>query len=816
MMAARRCGMPDNAIRVHANTLERMKYKVQTAYGTSDSHCEGAPGEPLFGTGQGSGASPAVWLTLVVVLMNTLDRITRERIRFRSPDATDHRNRLIDAFVDDTSLAITDTIDPMTPTEMSRRMEKIAQKWERLLFYSGGALNLKKCSWSMLQWEWKNGRPNLYKRHDNDANITLVTKSTGTNTRSMIQYNPPTKSTRILGVYLNPLGDFTDQIEILKKKSDQMSNRIKYSRISSDNVHTFLHTMYAPSMLYPLPAMAVDEENLASVQTSMITTVLQKMGASKTTPTAIRHGPLEMGGLNIIDLRTELGICNLKFLRNAIYTGSEAGKLLIMSLKYSQLEAGVPFALLEKPHINISYVTPTWATSVRQFLYQHNITVNISESLRIRYSNTFDRCIMDSAAIHRYHPGQQRDINLVRLYIQAITLSDLSTSDGTAIRECFLLGCRRDKQTIRKHWPRQSTPTNSQRRLWRNYITSTFISHGTKWRTPLGPSASQHRPRHSGSPRLVPPSTQKPGHECESLREYITRLPKWHTRLLSNWKQIATDLQIWRSFRSRQRITIASDGGLKSWMGTHGWKIVSRSGSTLFSGSGPVDGPYDISHSTRSELGGLTAPLLLVTSLAKFWGLQHKCRYKWLTDSKAAISKVTLITNPTTSSPRRYPDDVDYITAIRELHKSLGGRSLRPTWIKGHQDDDTAYDKLSMDARLNVDVDGLASEHFWSGQGTRPTSKIMHLHEHQVTIAINGVIYPTRIDEQIRYHINGSYLKDFLQQKHGWSEKLWGNIDIMAFGRHFKTLSGPKRVQHMKFVHDLQPLGVNSKFSATF
>jgi hypothetical protein len=222
-----------------------------------------------------------------------------------------------------------------------------------------------------------------------------------------------------------------------------------------------------------------------------------------------------------------------------------------------------------------------------------------------------------------------------------------------------------------------------------------------------------------------------------------------------------------------------------------------------------VDGPYDISHSTRSELGGLTAPLLLVTSLAKFWGLQHKCRYKWLTDSKAAISKVTLITNPNPSSPRRYPDDVDYVTAIKELHKSLGGRRLRPTWIKGHQDEDTEYDQLSPDAKLNVDADALASDHFWSGHGTRPTPKIMHFHENKVTIAINGVIYPTRIDDQIRYHINGSYLKDFLKRKNGWSEQLWSTIDIMAFGRHFKTLSGSKRVQHMKFVHDLQAIGVN-------
>jgi ribonuclease HI len=135
-----------------------------------------------------------------------------------------------------------------------------------------------------------------------------------------------------------------------------------------------------------------------------------------------------------------------------------------------------------------------------------------------------------------------------------------------------------------------------------------------------------------------------------------------------------------------------------------------RLGYTLFYGSGPVDGPIDTNHSTRSELGGLTAPLLLVSSLAKFWGIQHRCRYKWITDSKAAISKVTFITN-SRNNLRRYPDDVDYITAIRELHRSLGGRKLRSTWVKGHQDGTVEYNKLSAEAKLNVEVDELASKY---------------------------------------------------------------------------------------------------------
>ncbi len=92
------------------------------------------------------------------------------------------------------------------------------------------------------------------------------------------------------------------------------------------------------------------------------------------------------------------------------------------------------------------------------------------------------------------------------------------------------------------------------------------------------------------------------------------------------------------------------------------------------------------------------APLLLCASLARFWGMSHSCQYLWLTDSKAAISTVTVVTR-LTATPCRYPNDIDYVTAICELHKSLGGCGLKTKWIKGHQDDRQEYNELSSESQ---------------------------------------------------------------------------------------------------------------------
>jgi hypothetical protein len=149
-----------------------MRYTVKTIHGVSETNYSGTPFEPLFGTGQGSGASPSVWLTLVVILMNTLDQSILERMEFNSPDGTNHHGRLLDVFVHDTSLGFTD-LGQLDFAAITDWLREIAQTWEQLLHFSGGALNLNKCSWHVLFWEWKAGRPILCPIQDNNPNLRL-------------------------------------------------------------------------------------------------------------------------------------------------------------------------------------------------------------------------------------------------------------------------------------------------------------------------------------------------------------------------------------------------------------------------------------------------------------------------------------------------------------------------------------------------------------------------------------------------------------------------------------------------------------------
>jgi hypothetical protein len=78
MMACRRLGMSKSVICCQIDALLFMRYAIKHVYGVSEKEYHITLLEPLFGTGQGSGASPAIWLSLVTDLLNSFDQLAAE------------------------------------------------------------------------------------------------------------------------------------------------------------------------------------------------------------------------------------------------------------------------------------------------------------------------------------------------------------------------------------------------------------------------------------------------------------------------------------------------------------------------------------------------------------------------------------------------------------------------------------------------------------------------------------------------------------------------------------------------------------------
>ena len=484
MLASRRLGMSTEAIAVHAGVLWELQYMIKTVYGVSSGYYQSSNDAVLFGTGQGSGASPAVWLAISTILLASLQRLIQRGMRFSTPSDHISVERMSDSFVDDTQNGLNDAHlpNPLSLEQLIRNLENMAQTWERLLYSSGGGLELSKCFYIIVYWKWIKGLPVMLRPSEMDHIPTIkITSGFDVSTGKFgpltaIKQLDPIESNKSLGIRQATTGIDTDQCAYLRNESIIISKRIMTSNLTRFESYIAYRFCYIPFVSYSLGTTTLQPKQLQSISSHATGSFLTKMGINKNFPRAAAFGPIEFGGLALFDLHTEQGVLQIKMLMEHVYHSTETGKLIMIEISHLQMESGISQPILTNLLQSIPYITPCWITSLRDFLYIHNISLEFTDGWNHRLTRQHDRFIMDVLANKNYTAIELRHINAVRLHLQVATLSEIATADGKSITVDAIHGV---KSTIRTselpNWIRQPATTKAQRILWKSALETHFL-----------------------------------------------------------------------------------------------------------------------------------------------------------------------------------------------------------------------------------------------------------------------------------------------------------------------------------------------------
>jgi hypothetical protein len=158
-------GAPMGPLRMWEQTLCHIVHRVQTAYGLSDACYEYSLDSPIHGPGQGSREGLGCCYTMTSALIEAMDRISHGLTLFDPSQAHSHSSN-VKMFIDDASNSTGKFLrwlhDPPTTLEVTDLLWHDAQTWERLLWTSGGLLNLTKCLFYVSFWRFdREGRASL-------------------------------------------------------------------------------------------------------------------------------------------------------------------------------------------------------------------------------------------------------------------------------------------------------------------------------------------------------------------------------------------------------------------------------------------------------------------------------------------------------------------------------------------------------------------------------------------------------------------------------------------------------------------------------
>jgi len=473
----RRLGLPISVIQCIQNTWENACHHIRTKFGYSASTYSNSSTRPLFGPGQGSTTGPILWSILFCLIAKNLDREAMAMF-FRSVTGSVTLKHYGDAFVDDSQLGSTTELltgysqpsPERDAREVVRALRTTAQRWERLLFTTDGALNLQKSSWTLMSWGWTNGVAKLKTTAQAPAEL-LLTAGYNTEPIPVPRLNPQ-QGFCTLGVHLTPSGSNSLAITKLAEKTTEYATAVSGSKLTRSAALWSYWLYYVPKVTYSTPALTLTEEECDSIQSPGVAAVLPKLHVNRNTSRAIVFGPISHGGLGLPTVYSTQSFGHLAYFTGHINVGDKTGKLLLISLSYLQLLSGsIQPILRQKYSLYEKWIEPSWLTALWAFLSKVGYRVTVSQEWLPEVPRKNDRPLMDQFISLGYSPAQLGALNRCRLYMQAIFLSDLVAADGmTIIPECKA-GIRLVDRISHLTWPIQARPPNSAWTSWRNALS---------------------------------------------------------------------------------------------------------------------------------------------------------------------------------------------------------------------------------------------------------------------------------------------------------------------------------------------------------
>jgi hypothetical protein len=152
--ASERMGVPVGPLRLQEDVLLNVIHYLKTAFGiTMDSYTSDSIFR-IFGVGQGSKAGLISWARVSSILFQIQEHLGHGAT-FSCPDHLIQHARHSDGFVDDTTGYFCNQLpwlhQPPSPIELFSGLRRDAQTWERLLWSSGGLLEIGKCRYYAIQ-----------------------------------------------------------------------------------------------------------------------------------------------------------------------------------------------------------------------------------------------------------------------------------------------------------------------------------------------------------------------------------------------------------------------------------------------------------------------------------------------------------------------------------------------------------------------------------------------------------------------------------------------------------------------------------------
>jgi hypothetical protein len=163
--------------------------------------------------------------------------------------------------------------------------------------------------------------------------------------------------------------------------------------------------------------------------------IVSRCGFNRNTKKAILYGPLTLGGTSFCSLFVQQGVSQvMMFIRHWRKHSRVTGKLFRIAISWFHSQVDVSFSILEQVHHPLPHLESKWLLSLRSFLAKLKAKLHLDKSYLPALQRLHDAFIMDVVqSSGKFTPTEICKINYCRLYLNVVTISDLTNINGRTL-----------------------------------------------------------------------------------------------------------------------------------------------------------------------------------------------------------------------------------------------------------------------------------------------------------------------------------------------------------------------------------------------
>jgi endonuclease/exonuclease/phosphatase family metal-dependent hydrolase len=773
-------GVPNRLVNLHNRLLEEMQYEVYIEGASKSLAYTSEKDNMVYGSGQGCGNSPFVWLFISNILLKMFNQ---EAVGATYNSQRNHRSTVIQAtaYVDDvnTHHNVQNKNDCL-----EEQMQQDFRRWKDILEMSGGLLAQEKCSYYKIKWGFHNsGKPEMEDGQNEVMRIENIDMA----------INNIDQKHKTLGFLVSPKTPRKFQQQQWKEVEDRFGTMLDVYDLTYKETEILYKRIYMPTIRYLLPFATLNGKEIQKTTRSTITKFLRKSGYSNNTARDTVYGSRQLGGLEWSDMEVEQGVQNLATLIHSYHDGGIMGNLLQILLEKWCWFIG--FCPLQHNSVKVCYDESMWLSNIDVFLKKHDITLKI-ESKAPPLLRENDEYIMIIVSQLNLSSTETRYINYCRLHLNVISIAELADEDGKYIRH-EMYENPSSKVNASSSNCIQNAPPIRKWSLWRKVLNHLTFCKRRKLRQNLGkwtvPSSSirQKYPYYSNLDTLYHQTTiHIESYEIYNKTKgketgYKTNIPNnAYPCVVTSTGQILSTIECEsitpdnaeEEFGYSGSVIAVTDASVVGHQGTWAAIITDLQGKELnqMQGSISVEGLT----SFRAELDGCRGVLTLLKRYPNVTTITLFC------DNIAVIHRLTALQH---SWPSISWSDYDLLMEVKQIMP----KHVQFKHVKGHQGS-SCQPEFNLETNLNILMDMRAKQ----------TPENTSIPETNLNFSIkyrgNRVTGP--IVRSLRQEISDTRLKLFYQNK---MQENYDEVHWEAF--QFACDKGNITKSIFKLMHNIAP-----------